>query len=276
MLQTYINAAVSAIRHIVPLLKNARTTGIQTALKPDSSPVTQIDKEAEFLLRQHLLQVFPTHGFVGEEFAPIPTQDNFTWYCDPIDGTWSFINAERTFATCLTLCEGETPILAIVYNLPCDDMYIAAKGTTPTLNNIPLPITNRQRLRSCVVNFFIHRSHFAHIASLYSLQHRGIISKLVSQGGSIALALAHIAEGSNNVFIGYSDKASNKWDFAAGVLLVQSAGGIITNLAGVPIEAVEKNEIVVAATNPLVHTQMLHELRTIDFGNPYIPFPKLV
>ncbi|MEO1435953.1 MAG: inositol monophosphatase [Bacteroidota bacterium] len=265
-MQERLRVAIEAVKQAGKKIMELRTTGFEQAFKSDQSPVTDADQAAEKLIREHLLHHFPADGFVGEEFGTVPSTSGLTWACDPIDGTWSFINLENTFTISLGLLRGNFPVLAVIHNPLTGEWYTGAEGEPTLYNGLRMPVVQRNSFAESVINFFIHRSQLEPIALLFRMRKENKISKLVSPGGSLASALAQVARGSNNVFIGLSNKRSGIWDVAAGLYLIRSVGGQITLLTGEPVElTLPPFTTMIASTNAEVHEDALRELRKAGF-----------
>lgn len=226
--------------------------------KEDGSPVTKADKVAERKIREVILSAFPSNGFVGEEFEEIKG-DDYTWYCDPIDGTWCVINGEKTASTSLALSYCDKTVLSIVYNPFRDELFSGADGIQTTLNNKPLPIFSQQEPKDAVYNFQISRDRKDDVVCLYDLYKQIKIGKLISTGGSVAYNLAQVSEGHHSVYIATSNKPSNLWDILGGIYLVESVGGEISQM--------DNGRILVASTNPIIHEKTRELLKIVNFGN---------
>ena len=121
-------------------------------------------------------------------------------------------------------------------------------------------------MEQAVVNFFISSNRTYDVARLYELRRRGTISKLVTQGGSIAHSLAQIACGINSAFVGIANKPSNIWDLAGGIFLIRQVGGKVTNLKGEDVDGVKAKETLVASSHPNIHKAILAALNEVGFG----------
>ena len=264
-----LKIATEAVLSAGALIVELQLKGATLEFKADKSPVTNADKASEQTIRQILLKAYPNDGFIGEEFPAIPARSPYTWSCDPIDGTWSYLNHEKTTTISLALHEGEKTVLAVIYNPFTNDLYTGGEGLPSTLNGHALPRVHKPNLQRSVVNFFISRTKIRDINILYELRYQRIITKVISQGGSLAHALAMVASGANNVFIGNSHKPSNIWDLAAGAYLIRSIGGRVSNIAGEELDTIPANTVVVASTNTVIHNEVLQVLAEKDFGKPY-------
>ncbi|MGB0525107.1 MAG: inositol monophosphatase family protein [Flammeovirgaceae bacterium] len=229
-------------------------------IKEDGSPVTAADKAVEKKIRDILIPTFTECGFEGEEYETVRPNASLRWLCDPIDGTWSFLNKENTAATSLSLFEDGVPKLAIIYNPFTQELYTGCEGISPTLNQKPLPRKTRINLAEGLLNFHVHASQTDLICQIYDWWHQEKFAKVVSQGGSVAYGMAKVAEGIHSVYLGKTRKRSNLWDLGAGIFLIRSIGGKVTDRNGNDIYTSESNQLMIACTEAAIHEEMLQLL----------------
>ncbi len=202
-------------------------SGIQITLKPDHSQVTTADLEVDRILNERLLTAFPADGWLSEE-RPDDLQrleKERVWILDPIDGTRNFISKIPEYAISLALVEHHEPVLSVIFNPAKDEMFVAMKNGGAYLNGNPIHVN------SAATN------QLTYLASLSTKQHAAL--QLLEPNirlkpfGSIAYALALQAAG--QVDITLNPGSQNEWDIAAGVLLVQEAGGMVKDRYWHPI-----------------------------------------
>ncbi len=261
------HAAKEAGKIIKSLQHESKTT---LSRKDDKSPVTAADKEAEQKIRSIIAKNFPLHGIIGEEFPPLRGRSNYTWIGDAIDGTWSYLNGEKTVATSLALCVKRhaawNVLLSIIYNPFTNEMYTAGEGFQPKVNNKLLKTRAENKPGKTIVNFQITRSQQSDIAKLYELWRNKKIDKLISTGGSISYNFAKIAEGVQSSYILNAKNPLELWDSLAGMYLVKSVGGKVTTVAGKDFEQEKKSSTLIASKNNSQHQQILSLLAEINFG----------
>ncbi|MDY6789278.1 MAG: inositol monophosphatase family protein [Candidatus Nanohaloarchaea archaeon] len=261
-----LEKAEEAVRDAGKLIKDIRSKRIPDSIfKQDGTPATLADKKAEELIRDRLFKEFPEYGFKGEELADVKSDNRYRWLCDPIDGTWSYINGENTVSVSLALEEDGDTVLGIVYHPFSSDFYAGAEGIDPTMNGREMPVFDAENLSDQVVNFKISKEYSKQIEGLYDRYRNGCFGKLVKQGGSIAHSLAQVAEGRHSSFLSYTGRPTELWDVAAGMYLVRSAGGRMTDLENKPVDG-KSQKVMVASTNETVHSQILEILDSTDFG----------
>jgi fructose-1,6-bisphosphatase/inositol monophosphatase family enzyme len=258
--ELYLRAALEAVKAGHQVLEAHKLQGFE--LKADKSPVTVADKLVEQTIREVIIPKFPECGFVGEEFDSVNPTADLVWYCDPIDGTWSYLNGEKTCSLILSLFQKGTPKVSVVYNIYTGELYSACEGKQPVMNEYPLPRRTVDNLSLSLVNFHISSIYSPFIKQLYDWWSEEKFSKLISQGGSIAYAFARVAEGIHHVCISKGTKNSQIWDLGAGIHLIESAGGVVTNLQGEKFYECKKGEVIVASANPKVHKEVLKLLNS--------------
>ena len=200
--------------------------GFQIHEKPDRTPVTSADLTVDRVLREALGREFPEDGWLSEESPdnPLRLQQKRVWIVDPIDGTKYFIDHVPEYAISVALVEAGRGILAAVFNPATDELFCAVRGGGATLNGAPVRIADEGREQPVVLVAppAFQRGKFR------SLQPKAEIRPV----GSIAYTLALVAAGRADAAI--NTGRMREWDVAAGVLLVEEAGGMAVDLKGAP------------------------------------------
>ncbi len=201
--------------------------GIEITIKSDQSQVTTADYEVDRILKNQLLSRHPNDGWLSEETPDDLERLNKhrVWVLDPIDGTRNFISKIPEYAISLALVVNHEPVLAIIFNPAKNEMYSAVKSKGATLNDHPIHVkTTTTDQTTCLVSISPHQQK--------TLQ--ALAPEITFQGfGSIAYALALQAAGHVDMTLNPGNQ--NEWDIAAGVLLVQEAGGLIQDRDGHPL-----------------------------------------
>ena len=197
--------------------------GFETHVKADHSPVTTADLEVDRFLKEILLNEFPEDGWLSEETPDDKKRLNHTriWVLDPIDGTKYFAMGIPQYAISLALVENDIPTIAVIFNPATDEFFLAVRGQGATLNNRPIQVrsTPCEKLTIFVNPNALRRKSFRRIEGMADCQPMG----------SIAYTLALVAAGQADAAIHLGNQ--NEWDVAAGVLLVQEAGGLAVDKA---------------------------------------------
>ncbi len=228
--------------------------------KGDVDIVTEADRASEKLVVARIRKQWPSHDLIGEEGSRNETGSDFRWYVDPLDGTTNFAHGYPVFCVSLGLEYKGQRIAGVVYD-PCrDEMFAAEKGSGSRLNGLPIHVSKTARLAESLVatGFPSHKRHKnpnIHFYHQITLRSHG-----VRRAGSAALDLCYVSCGRFDAFWEFN---LNSWDTAAGVLLVEEAGGKVTNFSDAPF-SIDSRELL--ATNTLLHQEMLKEFAEIFAG----------
>lgn len=199
--------------------------GFKTIQKPDQSPVTSADLAVNNLLHAQLLSLFPGDGWLSEESPDDANrlQKDRVWVVDPIDGTKAFINRVPEFCISVALIEHGHPVVAAIYNPSTDELFSAVRGGGVQLNGKPVVSRQVSTGHLPVIVLSPWERQIGRFAPLDSVtQHRPMLS--------IAWSLALMA--CSRIDAVATFEPENEWDVAAAVLLVNEAGGTITDGSG--------------------------------------------
>ncbi len=216
------------------LLRRFEQPHEQTTKSASIDIATEADEAAEAYIIGELRKHFPQHHIVGEEGGGqgVPIEEaQHLWFVDPIDGTTNYANGIPHFCTSIALTDADrVPQVGVIYDPMRDEMYRAIRGQGATLNGQPLHVSAKTELLQCVVasgfgyDKATNPNNNADQWSTMMVRTRGI-----RRFGSAALDLAYVAAGR---FDGYWERSLNPWDVMAGVLLVEEAGGRVTDYRG--------------------------------------------
>jgi histidinol-phosphatase len=221
-------AAVAAARAAGAIALRYYRSGVEVTIKPDDTPVTQADREAEETIVSALGRVFPAWGFLGEEFGARGAAD-VRWIIDPIDGTKNFVRRIPVWATLLALEAGGEVVAGVIHNPVTGELYAARRGGGATLNGQPVRVSDVDDLWSATL---LH-------AGLRLYRKAGVWDGLVrlidaterQRGFGDYLGYTLVAEGKAEMYVEVDLKP---WDLAPCKIVVEEAGGRFTDLAGVP------------------------------------------
>ncbi|MGP0021734.1 MAG: inositol monophosphatase family protein [Candidatus Sulfotelmatobacter sp.] len=262
--------AMSAIaREAGALLMQYFHQGLKIEYKGDADLVTAADRASEKLIRERISQEFPGHDVLGEEQGLNDQGSDYRWYVDPLDGTTNFAHGYPVFCVSMALEHrpaeprsgaGARRIAAVVYDPTRDELFSAALGRRAHLNGQPIHVSKAAQLKECLVatGFPSHKRHKnpnIHFYHQITLRTHG-----VRRAGSAALDLCNVASGR---FDGFWEFNLNSWDTAAGVLLVEEAGGKVSRFDGSPFR-IDSSETL--ASNGLVHDALVQEFEAIFAG----------
>lgn len=222
--------------------------------------VTEMDHRSEAYLLEQIRAHYPEHSVETEESGFLPGAARARWYIDPLDGTTNYAHAIPFFCVSLAFARDNELELGVVYEPMRDECFSAQRGKGAWLNGAPLHVSQtRDMLHSLLVTGFPYEPHSLQESNLPAFVHFTPLSQGVRRLGAAALDLCFVAAGR---FEGYWEQTLQPYDFAAGALIVQEAGGIITSLDGQP--DLFRPPYAILAGNPAVHAQMLAEFQKID------------
>ena len=210
---------------------------LQVSEKGPGDFVSRADIMAERTLRKELERTRPDYGFLGEEGTEIKGDGHNRWIADPLDGTTNFLHGVPHFAISLALERDGEIIAGVIYQPISDELFWAEKGNgafidTPNARSRRLRVSGRKEpTRGLIGTGIPHIARGDHPAFLRKLE--AVMGKTagVRRWGAAALDLAFVAAGRYDAFFEYG---LAPWDVAAGILLVQEAGGLISDTAGKP------------------------------------------
>jgi myo-inositol-1(or 4)-monophosphatase len=214
--------------------------------------VSYVDKQSEVQLVAGLKELLPEAGFITEEGTVKPSEADYTWIIDPLDGTTNFLHGVPCYSVSIGLHHREEVVLGVVYEINLDECFYAWKGGGAFLNGSQIQVTTAPTLRDSLIATGYPYSSME-MTELYLKILGSYMGKThgVRRLGSAAADLAYVAAGR---FEGFFEFNLNPYDVAAGVILVQEAGGKVTNFRGGG-DPVFGREIV--ASNGHVHDEMV-------------------
>jgi myo-inositol-1(or 4)-monophosphatase len=246
-----------AARKVAPQLRRdfGEVEHLQVSAKGPADYVSNADKNAERTLYQELGKARPDYGFLLEEGGDIPGEPGAPrWIVDPLDGTTNFLHGIPHFAISIAVEDAGEITAALIYQPLTDETYWAEKGQGAYLGEKRLRVSGRRALNEAV--FATGMPFMGHgDTAAYSSILANIMPKVagVRRFGSAALDLAWLAAGR---YDGFWESRLQKWDIAAGLLLVREAGGLITDYRGGQ-GMMESGEVI--AGNQALHSE-LHKL----------------
>jgi myo-inositol-1(or 4)-monophosphatase len=291
----WVPQAAEIAREAGARLREFFAHGVETEYKGDVDLVTVADRTCEALIKGRLAEVFPEHGVYGEEGTRERMEGEFRWYVDPLDGTTNFAHGFPQFCVSLglerrrpdqarrrpdqaqpksglaaddaALHEDGTIVAAVIYDPMRDELFTAERGKGATLNGKAMAVSKIAVLAESLVatGFPSHKRHDnpnIHFYHEFTLRSHG-----VRRAGSAALDLAYVACGRLEAFWEFN---LNPWDTAAGALLVEEAGGRITNFSDGPFEL---NSREVLASNGRIHGELVGLFKDMFAGRNLEPIP---
>ncbi len=256
MLYVAVRAARKAGDLIARSFENGASFKIEE--KKDRDFVTEIDRKAEALILREIQQHYPSHGIVAEESGSSKPDAPIQWHIDPLDGTTNFIHGFPHFAVSIAAWQDNRPLLAVVHDPIKNEVFEAERGKGTFMNRRRLRVSGVEYAENCI--FASGLPPHNRDQEVDRFQQRMDRCMRNTEGyrraGSAALDLAYVAAGRLDA---YWESGLCSWDIAAGILLVQEAGGIVTNTQGGAI-TLEDGDILCA--NGRLHWQFIQLLNS--------------
>jgi myo-inositol-1(or 4)-monophosphatase len=227
MLTIAVRAARRAGNIIVRSLDRLESLSVQTKDRNDF--VTEVDQQAEREIISILHKAYPDHGFLAEE-SGAQIGNEYEWIIDPLDGTTNFLHGFPQFAVSIALRHKGRLEQAVVYNPLSQELFTASRGGGAYLNERRIRVSNRKGLDGALLGTGFPFKAQQHLDA-YLEMFRALFPQTagIRRPGSAALDLAYVAAGRLD---GFWEIGLNIWDMAAGVLLIQEAGGVSSDFSG--------------------------------------------
>jgi myo-inositol-1(or 4)-monophosphatase len=272
----WVPMASAIAREAGTRLREFFAQGVETEYKGDVDLVTVADRTSEKLIRARLGEVFPEHGIYGEEGTRDRLEGEFRWYVDPLDGTTNFAHGLPQFCVSMGLeqrpaelaaDQDGTMVAAVIYDPLRDDLFVAERGRGARLNGRSMRVSRTPELAESLLatGFPSRKRHES--PNIHFYQELTLRSHGVRRAGSAALDLAYVAAGRLDAFWEFN---LNPWDTAAGFLLVEEAGGKMTDFSGKPFR-LDSREIL--SSNGLIHAELVGLFEEMFAGRNLAPIP---
>src|SRR6202790_4373235 len=240
---------------------------VKVEYKGEADLVTIADRKSEALIRERLRQHWPSFDILGEEGGLQDTGSEYRWYVDPLDGTTNFAHGFPVFCVSIGLDYKGNRIAGVIYDPTRDELFAAEQGSGAYLNQQRIQVSKISNLSQCLLatGFPSHKRHKN--PNIFFYHQITLRTHGVRRAGSAALDLCCVAAGR---FEGFWEFNLNPWDTAAGVLIVEEAGGKVTDLAGNPFQLNSRETV---GSNHLVHEALLHEFEQVFSRRGLEPLP---
>jgi myo-inositol-1(or 4)-monophosphatase len=259
LLKTAVTAARLAGDIIIKNLGHLSEGDIQSKKAFDF--VTKVDRWSEAVIVQTIRDKYPTHSFLAEETLRQAETDSYRWIIDPLDGTTNYIHSYPVFSVSIALEYKGEIMVGVVFDPLKDELFHGIRGEGAFLNNSPIRVTEINLLsNSLIATGFPFRKK--DLVDLYLQAFKSIFYEVsdLRRAGSAAIDLAYVAAGR---FEGFFELSLGPWDIAAGSLLIQEAGGCITDFGGGKDYLSTGN---VVAGNKDVHGEILEKIKKVFRG----------
>jgi len=214
--------------------------------------VSEVDRQAEREIIYTLQKAYPTHAFLGEESGRQgPAKTDFIWVIDPLDGTTNFLHGFPQFCVSIALLYRGRIEKGVIYDPLRQELFTAGRGAGASLNNRRLRVSKQNGLKGALLGTGFPFKDQRHVDAYLGMM-RDLMKDTagIRRAGSAALDLAYVAAGRLD---GFWEIGLKKWDMAAGLLMIQEAGGIVTDLEGKD-KYFESGNVLTA--NPKLHQVM--------------------
>jgi len=264
---SFIPAMGDIAREAGALLMEYFRRHVAVEYKGEADLVTVADRKSEVLIRERIRQRWPTHDVLGEEGGLRDTGSDYRWYVDPLDGTTNFAHGYPVFCVSMALEYRGSRIAGVVYDPTRDELFAAEQGGCAYLNQQRIHVSKVANLAECLVatGFPSHKRHKN--PNIFFYHQLTLRTHGVRRAGSAALDLCCVACGR---FDGFWEFNLNPWDTAAGVLIVEEAGGKVTDFSGGPFQLNSRETL---ASNGLLHEALKNEFQKVFAGRDLEPLP---
>jgi len=249
-LTSELEVALSAARRAGEVLREGFGAEHDITYKGEVDLVTEIDEEAERVIRKELLGTFPTYGMLAEEGGGRSGEEDARWIVDPLDGTTNYAHGLSIFCVSIALERGGQVVLGVVHDPMGEETFVGERGRGATLNGQPIKVSDTDELIRALIatGFPYDRAEMPEALELFG--RLAATTRGMRRLGSAALDLCYVASGRLD---GYYERGIWPWDLAAGSVIVEEAGGELTNYRGDVLD-LARREIV--ASNGRLHPAM--------------------
>jgi myo-inositol-1(or 4)-monophosphatase len=234
-MEPMLSIALNAGRKAADILEHSlgRLDLVRIETKGQNDFVSEVDRKAETEIIYHLKKAYPDHSFMGEESGSSGNhRSDYVWIIDPLDGTTNFLHGIPHFSVSIACAYKGQLLHAVVIDPVKREEFTASRGKGATLNDRRMRVTDRRNLDGALIGTGVPFSGFAleHMDE-YMTCLKDVASQTagIRRAGSAALDLAYVAAGR---FDGFWEMSLKPWDMAAGVLLIQEAGGLVSDFRG--------------------------------------------
>jgi myo-inositol-1(or 4)-monophosphatase len=250
--------AAAAARAAGQVLREYREGGFAVREKADRTLVTDADLAAEAAILGHLRGAFPADALLAEESAPETAPEGRCWIVDPLDGTTNFSRGLPQFCVSIALWEDGAPVVAALYLPVLDELFTATADGAARLNGRELRVSATEQLSEAMVNvYFDRRDGLEEGLRVFARVARACEGRVKVMGSTAAL-LCYVAAGRLDAFVRTTTRI---WDFAAGALVLERAGGRVTDFGGAPLRRTGQSLL---ATNGRLHEALASVLGSPD------------
>jgi myo-inositol-1(or 4)-monophosphatase len=256
-----IEFAIGVAKEAGRLLRDRLGTRIDITHKGAINLVTDVDLASERLIRDRIATRYPRHQVLAEESGLSESSSEYRWIIDPLDGTTNYAHGYPVFCVSIALEYKSEIISGVVYDPMRDELFAAERGAGATLNNRSIRVSATAELvRSLLSTGFPYDIRTSSLTNLDHWANFAMNAQALRRDGAAALDLCYVASGR---YDGFWELNLATWDMAAGALIVQEAGGRVSDFAGAEFDPY-KPEVI--ASNGLIHDRMIEVLAMTGSG----------
>jgi myo-inositol-1(or 4)-monophosphatase len=266
-MSAFLETAVCAAKESGNYLKQRFGQKLQIEKKGDINLVTDVDRKSEEIIRGIIAERYPDHGFRAEEGTEHSSKSPYLWLVDPLDGTTNYAHGFPFYCVSISLVRNNEIIAGCIYNPVLDECFTAEHGAGAFLGGARIRPSETDNLGDAfLATGFPYDIRTSSQTNLKEFSKFAVSARAIRRAGSAALDLAYVACGR---FDGYWEMKLNPWDIAAGILLVEESGGMVTDWQGGKFDIFKG---ILLASNGRIHRQMVDVLRVV--GNAGYPGTK--
>jgi myo-inositol-1(or 4)-monophosphatase len=239
------------------IIRNGFGKNFQIEFKTnEKNLVTEIDKKSEQVIMDYISRKYPTHNILTEETGEHKKNSDFVWVIDPLDGTTNFAHGLPIFAVSIGVMNKKEIVAGVVYDVMRNIFYSAEKGSGAFANDNKINVSNNDKLGlGVLVTGFPYNVAENPDYAFERFTKLTKQARAVRRLGSAAIDFCYVASG---VFDGFWEVSLHPWDMCAGKLIVEEAGGLVTDFTGNGIDIFTPQ---ILATNKKIHQQMIDGLK---------------
>jgi myo-inositol-1(or 4)-monophosphatase len=245
-----LDTALLAARKAGEVLRAAFGIEHDITYKGEVDLVTEVDAEAERVIRNELLGTFPTHGMLAEEGGELAGEDDARWIVDPLDGTTNYAHGLSIFCVSIALERAGEVVLGVVHDPMGEETFVAERGRDATLNGDPINVSDTGELIRALIATGLPYDRGEMPEALELFGRFAATTRGMRRLGSTALDLCYVAAGRLE---GYYERGIWPWDLAAGSVILEEAGGRLTNYRGDKLDLAGRE---IVASNGRLHSAM--------------------
>lgn len=259
MLNTATKAARAGANIILRFADQIETLSIKSKQRNDF--VSEIDREVEKIIVEQLRKAYPDHQIEAEESGVSGKNSRYLWIIDPLDGTTNYLYGIPQYAISIALLVDGVPDQAVVYDPAKEELFTASRGVGAWLNSRRIRVSERQSMNAALLGTGIPFRQDQDLSRwIRELEAVAQDTAGIRRAGAASLDMAWVAAGRLD---GFWERGLKRWDFAAGVLLVQEAGGLTTDIEATSPDSYWKSGNILCGT-PRVHRLMAERLNKLS------------